>query len=122
MNTTRPVSPVSRFLFSVWALVTASVIRAEASSGLVSFSYASAYITEGRDNLESGGLVSSMSLMEQETSAGIGFLVLWYGSAYQVDYNELNLKGGCGFKKSPACRGLPCHPFLIVLHEQPKRI
>jgi hypothetical protein len=49
----------------------------------------SKYISEGRDNLEDGGLVSVESVF-----SGYDFsLGFWYADSYDTSYNELNLFG-----------------------------
>jgi len=57
----------------------------------------SKYISEGRDNLEVGGLVTFETAVEKS-----GFcLGAWYGFGDSEDYDELNLYGQYGFALGP---------------------
>ncbi len=58
------------------------------------FLWENRYVSEGRDNLEGGGLISIASEME------FGLLTFnpWYAQGYDSDYDELDLNFILGFK------------------------
>lgn len=98
MNPNLPISYIFHLFACASVVLSALPGRADLTSGSISLAYESSYITEGRNALESGGLISSMGVVERTTSVGIGFVELWYGSAYVDDYNELALTGGWVFE------------------------
>jgi hypothetical protein len=63
-------------------------------TGELGAAWDSHYISEGRDNLEEGGLFTTV--MEAGASLPVGELGLMssYGSGYDVDYTEINLGAG----------------------------
>lgn len=73
------------------ALISASAIPAILQAGEWELSGASTwdskYVSEGRDNLEKGGILSNeMTLADETTEVGI-----WYGEADSTDYAEWNI-------------------------------
>lgn len=60
-------------------------------SGAIGMAWDSKYISEGRNNLEEGGLVSTFAVVEFETEAGAFGVETWFGSSVDTPYTEFNV-------------------------------
>ncbi|WFB37706.1 hypothetical protein P3T73_08040 [Kiritimatiellota bacterium B12222] len=63
-------------------------VDGEAPSAVMGFLWESSYISEGRNNLEEGGLLSTFAATELETTAGVFGFEWWYGSSVETPYTE----------------------------------
>lgn len=72
------------------SLFSTSYLFAEEPSIAVGVGYETKYVSEGRNNLEEGGLVTSTLAVEQETGAGTLGGEIWYGSSEDTPYTEFN--------------------------------
>jgi len=73
----------------------------------ITFAMDSRYVSEGRDNLESGGIVSAdVSWSKEMGKDGTLCLGAWYADAWDEPYSELNLSVGYTVDLDPVELGL----------------
>lgn len=86
-------SPTTRRALAALALTTAVVSGPNRTTAAIVPSvevfagWESAYVSEGRDNLDGADLLSAAATVE---AGGFAFAT-WYGSSHRADYRELNL-------------------------------
>lgn len=72
----------------------------------ISLAMDSHYVSEGRDNLEEGGIFSTEMVWEKSLADGTLSLGTWYADAWDVDYSELNMSVGYTVDLEPVELGL----------------